>query len=58
MRFIIYCDESASKGKFYSNFYGGAIILSNKREEIEAKLIASKGILQGEAKWTKISEYN
>jgi hypothetical protein len=58
MRFIIYCDESVSKGKYYSDFYGGALLLASKRQEIEEKLLAAKGIIQGEVKWTKISEYN
>jgi hypothetical protein len=43
--YIIYCDESESKGRFYSNFYGGALIKAADRERIEAALkIARTGI--------------
>jgi hypothetical protein len=60
MRYIIYCDESSLGGVFYSNFYGGALVRAHEREGIEAALNAIKAVrnLQGEAKWTKISEYN
>lgn len=53
-QYIIYCDESDDKGRFYSNFYGGALIKASDRERIEAALEARKGNIQGEAKWTKI----
>jgi len=60
VRYIIYCDESSEKGKFYSNFYGGALLRASDREAIEAELRATKERheLKGELKWTKISEYN
>ena len=58
MRFIIYCDESADKGKYYSNFYGGALISAADRETIEAALNNAKGRLKGEIKWTKVGQYN
>lgn len=60
MRYIIYCDESNDKGKFYSNFYGGALLRASDREAIEKELTAVKAEnnLKGEVKWTKISEYN
>ncbi len=32
--YIIYCDESVKKGKYFSNFYGGAIINSNDLDSI------------------------
>ena len=28
MEFVIYADESVSKGDYYSNFYGGVLIKS------------------------------
>ena len=59
MHYILYCDESEDKGAFYSDFYGGASIEASRREGLEAVLIEAKSSkLQGELKWTKISEYN
>lgn len=60
MRYIIYCDESDDKGPFFSNFYGGALLRASDRQAIEAEFNAVKADhnLKGEAKWTKISEYN
>jgi hypothetical protein len=56
--YIIYSDESLSKGKFYSNFYGGALIRSGDREAIEQRLVSKKKELnlEGELKWTKVTE--
>jgi hypothetical protein len=54
--YIIYCDESESKGRFYSNFYGGALIKAADRERIEAALKIARTGINGEAKWTKITE--
>lgn len=59
-RFTIYCDESADKGPYFSDFYGGALIRTSDREAIEASLSTAKidaGIV-GEAKWTKIGPHN
>jgi hypothetical protein len=53
--YIIYCDESEDKGRFYSNFYGGALIRASDREAIELALRAAKDGITGEAKWTKIT---
>jgi len=60
MRYIIYCDESADKGRFYSNFYGGALLRASDRDMIVDALSAvkEKHGLKGEAKWTKVSAYN
>lgn len=60
MRLLIYCDESADKGPFYSDFYGGALLKLEHRERIEARLNATKvsAGIQGEAKWTKIGPHN
>jgi hypothetical protein len=57
---VIYCDESDDKGRFFSNFYGGALLRASDRQAIEAELEAVKAEnqLRGEAKWTKISQYN
>jgi hypothetical protein len=55
--FIIYCDESESRGKHYSNFYGGALVTSDHVEEVRAVLAAKKKALNfmGEVKWSKIT---
>ena len=60
MRYTIYCDESEHKGRFYGNFYGGAILATSDQEAITAELEACKANagLKGEAKWTKIGPYN
>lgn len=55
---IIYCDESTEKGRFYSHFYGGAMVPETHRRIIEERLNAVK-VAQGlgaELKWTKITE--
>ena len=56
--FIIYCDESAEKGRFYSHFYGGALIKASDRQAIERILNDQREILNltGELKWTKITK--
>ena len=56
-QYVIYADESHRKGKFYSNFYGGALIDYCKLEKISDKLNNKKnelGLL-GEVKWTKVT---
>ncbi len=57
-RFIIYCDESVDKGRYYSNFYGGALIEARNREAIERVLNKKKAKLNlhKELKWTYITE--
>lgn len=58
--YIIYCDESDVKGKFFSNFYGGALIEAKNQQSIEAELQAFKdanNIFQGELKWEKITPH-
>lgn len=58
-RFIIFCDESDDKGRFYSNFYGGALIEASKQQALETELQAVKdelNIFHGEMKWERITE--
>jgi hypothetical protein len=57
LEYIIYCDESESKGRHFSNFYGGALVTSNDVDAICAALAAKKLELNlfGEIKWSKIS---
>ena len=57
-QYLIYADESHRKGKYFSNFYGGALIDCKKLENINKKLNNKKielGLLN-EVKWTKVSE--
>jgi hypothetical protein len=55
--FIIYCDESESKGRIFSNFYGGALIRSQDLDSIRLAIAEKKKELNffGEVKWSKIS---
>lgn len=58
-RYILYCDESDAKGRFYSHFYGGALVEARKQQAIEAELQALKdelNIFNGEVKWQRITE--
>ena len=54
---IIYCDESSEKGRYFSHFYGGALLKSNNRQRIEDALRQAKANnnLFAELKWTKIT---
>ena len=54
----IYADESVSNGKYYSNFYGGALVKTTDISEIEKALNDKKEELNlnGEIKWTKVTE--
>lgn len=57
-QYVIYADESHRKGKYYSNFYGGALVNYYELEKISNKLNEKKndlGLL-GEVKWTKVTE--
>ena len=40
MSFIIYCDESVSKGKYYSDFYGGLIVQAKYADILNEQLRA------------------
>jgi len=56
--YIIYCDESIGKGKYYSNFYGGVLVCS-KDFEHTVKILNDKKIelnLFNEIKWNKVTE--
>lgn len=54
---VVYCDESTSKGEYYSNFYGGAVIRAEHIDEIRSALDSRKTELNlhGEIKWQKIT---
>jgi hypothetical protein len=55
--YIIYCDESASKGTFYSNFYGGLLVRSRDLERVRSRIRGKKLELNlfDEVKWQKVS---
>ena len=57
MEYIIYCDESVGKGKYYSNFFGGALVQSQDFEQIKQSLDEKKRALNvtGEMKWIKVT---
>lgn len=57
-QYLIYADESHRKGKYFSNFYGGALVDYTELEKISNELNAKKeelGLFQ-EVKWTKVTE--
>lgn len=57
-QYLIYADESHRKGKYFSNFYGGALVNYTELEKISNKLNAKKeelGLFQ-KVKWTKVTE--
>lgn len=56
MEYILYCDESSSKGEYFSDFFGGCIISANRQKLVEKALNEKKSELNinAEVKWTKI----
>lgn len=56
--YIIYCDESAKKGKYFGNFYGGAIVNAKQIDKLNILLNQKKEELNlfGEIKWSKVTE--
>ncbi len=58
MEYFIYCDESLGKGKYYSDFFGGALVKSAHFEEVKAALEEKKAELnlKNEIKWVKVTE--
>ncbi len=55
---IIYADESESRGKYYSNFFGGALVSSTDLSQIQRNLESAKHEqnLHKEIKWTKVTK--
>lgn len=55
--FIIYTDESDRDGKYFANFYGGALIRSADVDAVRAELetAAAAAGLTAEIKWQKVS---
>jgi hypothetical protein len=56
--FILFCDESDRRGKYYSNFYGGVIVGSSHYQRITNRLNEKKAELNlyQEVKWEKVTE--
>ncbi|WP_192351112.1 DUF3800 domain-containing protein [Algoriphagus sp. Y33] len=58
--FYIFCDESISSGRYYSNFYGGCLIPIADYERVNNLLISKKqdiGMEDSELKWSNINGY-
>ncbi len=57
LEYIIYADESIDKGKFYSNFYGGALVSSKELAFVIQALQTEKETqnLYSEIKWSKVT---
>lgn len=55
--YIIYCDESIEKGKFYSDFYGGILLSSDDLDFLRLALEARKVELNlnKEVKWVRVT---
>jgi hypothetical protein len=56
--YIIFCDESEKKGRYYSNFYGGVLVGASQYERITKRLNDKKQELNlfAEVKWEKVTE--
>lgn len=57
MEYVIWCDESDKKGRYYSNFYGGALVRSIDIPYVKRTLAEAKQKLNlfNEVKWSKVS---
>lgn len=55
--YVLYCDESVDTGKYYSNFYGGALIAASQLESVKKRLheLKQREHLFGEVKWQKVT---
>jgi hypothetical protein len=55
--FILFCDESDRTGRFYSDFYGGALVGSSQYDRITKRLEDRKAELNlgKEVKWSRVS---
>jgi hypothetical protein len=57
MEMTLWCDESDSDGRFYSNFYGGALVHQSNYTEVVDRLERRKAEqnLYQEVKWVKVT---
>lgn len=55
--YILFCDESDRRGKYYSNFYGGVIVGASQYQRITTLLNQKKNDLNlhQEVKWEKVT---
>lgn len=55
--YILFCDESDRRGKYYSNFYGGVMVGASQYQRITRRLNEMKTDLNlyGEVKWQRVS---
>lgn len=56
--YILFCDESDGRGKYYSNFYGGVLVGATQYQRITQRLDEKKSELNlfGEVKWEKVTQ--
>jgi hypothetical protein len=54
--YLLFCDESDKRGRYYSNFYGGVRIAASQLTTVETALTARKQTLglTSEIKWQKV----
>ena len=54
--YIIFCDESDRKGRYFSNFYGGVMVDSNHWDRVSDSLLATakEHGITSEIKWSKV----
>ena len=57
MEYIIYCDESVSDGKYYTDFFGGVLVRNKDYDAIKNAIDTRKAELnlKGEIKWVKVT---
>ena len=58
--FIIFCDESVKKDRYYSNFYGGVLLYKQDFELIKSTLqakLVELNLEDSELKWQNINTY-
>jgi len=55
--YILFCDESDKRGKYYSNLYGGVMVGASQYQRITNRLNERKAELHffGEVKWDKVT---
>jgi Protein of unknown function (DUF3800) len=57
VEYLIYCDESISKGRYFSNFYGGALVRAQDLLLVERSIrdCRDRLHLDKEMKWSKVT---
>ena len=58
MEYIVYLDESVSKGEYCSDFFGGVLVSAHDFDEVNSSIALAKerNNLFQEVKWTKVTE--